>query len=218
MRRHRQQLGAAVQARLLEQAAAPAHPRHRHRVAGLGRRAVGGERKIAHRRDVRHHLVAALGAGSQHRRRGDTRRQLRDRACQRRRRVRGEHLVLGDMRGADAVRAQPRRGLRRTRPGQHRVHLAAGGEPLCQRDRLQRYLVCGPVGVLDVDQHQTSPASRSTATTAGAADAPSPSICVCLPCPAGRRRRTFSTPGSRRSGVRVSSGFRFARSLPGTDG
>ena len=58
VRLHRDQLRRAVQSRLLEQAAAPAHAGH---LVAVRRDAVRSERKIRDRRDVRQHLVARVG-------------------------------------------------------------------------------------------------------------------------------------------------------------
>ena len=69
VRRDGQQAGAPCSARLLEQAAAPAHARDRERPSPVDRDAVGRERLVEPRGDVREHLVAALGARRRRRRR-----------------------------------------------------------------------------------------------------------------------------------------------------
>ena len=67
-------------------------------------------------------------------------------------------------------------------------------------------------------RHQATPSSRITSTTAGAASGPWPRISACLPWPGGTTSRSFSSRGSGRAGVSVSTGFCRARSFAGTDG
>ena len=64
--RHRDERTRAVQARLLEQAAAPAQARQRDRIAGGHGDAVGGERQTQTRREPGHDLVAPVRARAEH--------------------------------------------------------------------------------------------------------------------------------------------------------
>ena len=99
------------------------------------------------------------------------------------------------------------------------LHLASAPVGAREGERLQRRLVDLARGVLEVDEDaHATPICWSTSTTRGAAAAPSPSTSACLPSPSGTTSRSFSSRCSGRAGVRASSGFRCARSRPGTDG
>ena len=200
----------AVDARLLQQAAAPAHARDgeplpalgardrlgrgalglRQRAAGgagsgarAGRRAVGRERQVAPGGDVAQHLVAAVRARGDDGGRGLALDQLLQARRPRGGRVGGEPLVLGHVRRGDAVRAEPRGGLRRALADQERLDRIAVRQPAREREGLQGELVDAPARVLHQHEHRhaTTPRSRITSTTAGAASGPLPRIAARLP-------------------------------------
>ena len=132
-----------------------------------------------------------------------------------------ESVVDGDVGGGDAELAQAGGRVRCTRTDQHGLEGLARrlGVAARQRERLPRDVVGDAAGMFDQDEDaHKRPAPRSISTTAGAASGPWPRISACLPWPSGTTSRTFSSPAAARSGVRVSSGFRFARMRPGTDG
>jgi hypothetical protein len=126
-----EQLQRAVQTRLLEQAAAPAHTRHLGGVPRCGGDAIGRERRAGHDRGVREDLVAAIAAGGDDRGRPDPPGQLRDRARPSLGRVAA--VELGDMDRRDAVLAECGRGLRGSRTGHHGLDGLAVREATCQR-------------------------------------------------------------------------------------
>ena len=84
----RQELHRAAQGRLLEQAAAPALAHHRRGLAELGGDDVRREWQVEPRRDVRHHLRAAVTRGRDHRLRRMLLDELHDTRSPRSRRVR----------------------------------------------------------------------------------------------------------------------------------
>jgi hypothetical protein len=102
---------------------------------------------------VGHHLVASVRAG------GDdcVRVRLVDRighaarpGC---RGVGGEAVVLGDVGGGDAVRAELLRGVACARADQQRFEPAPSGHAARQRQRLQRQLVRATALVFNQNEH-----------------------------------------------------------------
>ena len=164
--------------------------------------------------------VPAVAAGRDHGGRRQALGELRDRARPRLRGIgAGEDLVLGDVHGGDAVRAERAGRLGGAGAGDHGVHRLAARVAAREGERLQGELVGLAALVLDEDEdHHATPSRRRTSTTAGAAAGPSPSSSAWRPGPDGTVRRTSSTRGARASGSALSIGLRRARSLAGTDG
>ena len=128
VRRDREQLHGRVDARLLEQAAAPAHARHLV-AAHLG--AVRRERQVEARRDAREHLVAPIRARRDDGAGREPLDELGDGRGPRRGRVRA--LELGDVEDVG--------GDLRGRAHRDRVHGPAERARECER--LERELVAG---------------------------------------------------------------------------
>ena len=193
-----EELRRAVQACLLEQAPAPADAGDRRGIARRRRDAVGGQRQVGDGGGVRHRLGRALAPRRDDGRRGEPRDQLRDRPPPRLRRVRGEAVVLGDVRLRDPERPEPGRGIGPA-PISDRLERLPGRLGVAARERrgLAREVVGRAAVVLDEDEdggHHRTPIRSSSSTTAGAASAPRPSTSVWEPSSTGTTRRTFSTP------------------------
>ena len=206
VRLHGEEFRASVQPCLLQEAPAPPRPRELHRVAGCRRDAVCSERNIELGSNVRHHLVATLGARCHD---GDGLErcdELDEGLCNGGRRVRGERIVLSEVERLDAE------NVGRV---SHRENVDRVVERPRECKRLRRELAC----LLDVDEdHDATPICLRTSTTAGAASGPSPRMTACFPCPSGTTSRVFSSSAGGRSGSARWIGLRCARSFAGTEG
>ena len=187
----RQQRQRRVDARLLEQAAAPAHARDGERLAAdVDRDAVRGERADP---AARPRAPAPRCPWS---------------------------CPLPPRRWAKAARSArpqpwPRRPARRRRcPRRHerapRGHAAEPApiddgfdvaEPARRASSAWRDSSSSAASTSTQHRHQATPSSRMTSTTAGAASGPWPRISACLPWPAGTTSRSRSSRGSGRGGA-----------------
>ena len=204
---HGQQPRLAVDACLLEEAAAPADACDGRRVAGSRRDAVRGERQV---RDRRRRARAPRSRATSR-----SRRRPRATSAPRARRAPARSRQARSSR-------TPRLGVVDRLDAGHGKRLAGreGMERLAERARECERLLRQVAGLLDVDErcHHATPIRCSTSTTAGAASGPWPRISASLPCPSGTTRRSFSRRGSGLSGELASTGLRWARSFAGTDG
>ena len=122
------------------------------------------------------------------------------------RRERVERVVLGDVGDRDG---HALRRLGAARPDQQRVRVAP--EAGRQRERLQRDVGRGAVGVLDENEvHDATPICSRRSTTAAAASGPWPSTSACFASPAGTTSRARSSrdagPRGRRRLERLAPG------------
>ena len=159
---------------------------------------------------MRRQLLPAVAPGRDHGGGGEPLGELRDRARPGLRGVAvGEGVVLGDVHGGDAVRAERAGRLGRAGAGDDGVNRLAARVAARERQRLQGELVQLAVRVLDEDEdHHATPSRRRTSTTAGAAAGPSPSSSACRPGPRGRCEAHQLQP--RRAGFRLGALDRLA--------
>ena len=217
VRRDGEQRRRAVDARLLEQAAAPADARHVERRSGVAADAVTFAANGRSRRAAtcaitslpRFVPAATTALGSSRSISSSTQRAHAAGAYAASRSCSATYAVV--------TPCAPSCAAALAAADEQRRRLA---EVARQRERLQRQLVDVAAVVLDEDQHahHATPSSRMTSTTAGAASGPRPRISACLPWPAGTTSRRRSSCESGRAGVRRSIGFWRARSFAGTDG
>ena len=215
------QQAASRHARLLEQAAAPAHARDVERPSPRRRRPRCSSPRTAGR--------AARRRAPAPRCRGSCPRRRRRSGCARPRRSRSapsppartpQPLVLGDVGGRHAVRAELGGGVAGARADEQRLERLAAGE----RSRAsvsacsESSSTCPAACSTSTSTITPPPARASRPTTAGAASGPWPRISACLPWPGGTTSRSVSRRGRGRSGVRCSTGFGARAASPAPTG
>ena len=193
-------------------ASSSSEPPHRTRVTwntspSVNSEAVGDHRQVEPGSRVGEHLVAAVGAGGDDRRRAQRDRGVGDDLAPRLGSVVAEQFVVRLVDGGDAVRRQlgdERVGGGADREGLDSV-VALGGEASGGGDALERGWRDRPAVVLDDgEDHFNTPSDSSRSTTAGTASTPAPSTTVFDACSAGARSRTIVwPPGSAAAGTVV---------------